>query len=69
MWRSTRGSNVRRKLKRCMDLFRVDGGSCSYDNESSQDKEVPLMYMHYVKNWEPNPLPEINIYFTIDGIT
>ena len=52
-----------------MDLFLFEGGSCSYDNESSQETEFPSMYMHYLKNWEPNPLPKINIDFTFDGRT
>ena len=52
-----------------MDFFLDEGVSCSYDNESVKDKEVPLMYNNYLKNWEPNPLPKINIDFTFDGRT
>jgi hypothetical protein len=69
MLRTTRGGNVRRKFKKCMDLFLVEGGMCSYDNEIDGDKEVPLRYKHYVKNWEPNPLPKLDINFCIDGRT
>jgi hypothetical protein len=32
--RSTRGEKVRIKFHRCMELFLVEGGSCSYDDES-----------------------------------
>lgn len=66
---STKGSNVRRKFKKHMDFFLSEGGSCSYDNDTITDKEVPLTYRHYRKNWEPNPLPEVNISFCIDGRT
>jgi hypothetical protein len=39
----------------------------SYDNETNGDKEVPLRYRHYVKNWEPNPLPELDTDFLLMG--
>jgi RNase P subunit RPR2 len=32
--RSTRGEKVRRKFCRHMELFLVEGDSCSYENES-----------------------------------
>ena len=48
-----------------MDVFLVEGGSCSYDNGFAKDKEVPLMYRNYFNDLEPNPLPEINIEFII----
>jgi len=36
--RITRGGNVKRKIKKCMDLFLVEGGMCSYENETNIDK-------------------------------
>jgi hypothetical protein len=38
--RSTRGEKVRRKFHRCMEFFIVEGGSCSYDDESIGSFEV-----------------------------
>jgi hypothetical protein len=40
----TRGEKVRRKFRRRMEFFLVEGGSCSYDDESIGDIEVPLRY-------------------------
>ena len=50
-----------------MDLFLIEQGSFSYDNENIGDKEVPLSYIHYLNNWEHDPLPEINIDLCING--
>ena len=47
--KSTRGEKVRRKFGRCMKLFIAKGGSCSYDDESIGDIEVPLRYKHLLK--------------------
>ena len=49
--RPNKGGNVRRKFKKHVDLFFVEGGMCSYDNETNGDNEVPLRYMHYVMKW------------------
>ena len=38
-------------------------GSCSYDDETIGDIEVPLRYKHLVKKWVPMNLPQLNIYF------
>jgi len=45
----SRREKVRRKFCRCMELFLAEGGSCSYDDESIGDIEVPLKYKHLVK--------------------
>ena len=47
--KSTRGEKVRRKFGRRMKLFLAEGGSCSYDDESIGDIEVPLRYKHLLK--------------------
>jgi hypothetical protein len=44
-----RGEKVRRKLCKCMEFFLVEGGSCSGDDESIGDIEVPLRYKYLVK--------------------
>jgi hypothetical protein len=48
-----------------MKVFLVEGGACSYDNESTCDVEVPLRYKHLVRQWVPNELPllEAKFYF------
>ena len=45
----TRGEKVRIKFCRCMKFFLAKGGSCSYDDESIGDIDVPLRYKHVVK--------------------
>jgi hypothetical protein len=55
----TRGEKVRRKFCRRMEFFLAEGGSCSYDDESIGDIEVPLRYKHLVKQWVPKELPPI----------
>jgi hypothetical protein len=57
--RSSRGEKVKRKLHRHMELFLVEGGSCSYDDESIGDVEVPLRCKHIVRRWVPNQIPRI----------
>ena len=47
--KSTRGEKVRIKFGRCMKLFLVEGGSCSYDDERIGDIKVPLKYKHLLK--------------------
>ena len=59
--KSTRGEKVRRKFGRHMKLFLAEGGSCSYDDESIGDIEVPLRYKHLLKQWVPKKLPELEI--------
>jgi hypothetical protein len=64
--RETRGENIRRKFHRRMEFFLAEGGSCSYDDESIDDIEVPLRYKHLVKRWVPKDLPQVNIDFFLD---
>lgn len=45
----TRGEKVKIKFFRRMKFFLVEGGSCSYDDESIGDIDVPLRYKHLVK--------------------
>jgi hypothetical protein len=49
-----------------MEFFLAKGGSCSYDDESIDDIEVPLRYNHLVKRWVPKDLPQINIDFCVN---
>jgi hypothetical protein len=63
--RSTRGEKVRRKFCRRVELFLV-GGSCSYDDESISDVEVPLRYKHLVRRWVPNELPQLDADFCVN---
>ena len=42
-----------------MEFFLAGGGSCSYDDETRGDIEVPLRYKHLVKQWVPKDLPEL----------
>ena len=67
MSRSTRGEMVRRKFCRHMELFLSEGGSCDYDNESICDIDLPLRYIHLVKRWITKDLPQVDIYFFLNG--
>jgi hypothetical protein len=49
-----------------MELFLVEGGSCSYDDESIGDIKVPLRYKHLVRQWVPNELPQLDIDFCVN---
>jgi hypothetical protein len=65
----TRGEKVRIKFCRCMKLFLAEGGSCSYDDESIGDIDVPLRYKHLVKQWVPKELPPIDVDFVVNNRT
>jgi hypothetical protein len=65
----TRGEKVRRKFCRRMEFFLAEGGSCSYDDESIGDIEVPLRYKHLVKQWVPKELPPIDVDFIVNNRT
>ena len=43
-----------------MNFFLKGGGSCSYDDETVGDIDVPLRYKHLVKQWVPRDLPQVN---------
>jgi hypothetical protein len=65
----TRGEKVRRKFRRRMEFFLAEGGSCSYDDESIGDIEVPLRYKHLVKQWVPKELPPLDTDFIVNNRT
>jgi hypothetical protein len=50
-----------------MEFFLVEGGSCSYDDESIGDIEVPLRYKHLVKQWVPKEMPPLDIDFNVNN--
>ena len=51
--RSTRGEKVRRKFRRCMELFLSEGGSCDYDNERIGDIEFSFIKIELTGIYEP----------------
>jgi hypothetical protein len=63
----TKGEKVRIKFCRRMKFFLVEGGSCSYDDESIGDIDVPLRYNHLVKQWVPKELPPIDVDFVVNN--
>jgi hypothetical protein len=65
----TRGEKVRIKFCRHMKFFLVEGGSCSYDDESIRDIDVPLRYKHLVKQCVPKELPPIDVDFVVNNRT
>ena len=64
--RSTRCQKIRRKFEKHMNFFLQGGGSCSYDDETVGDINVPLRYQHLVKQWVPSDLPQVNIDFCVN---
>jgi hypothetical protein len=65
----TKGEKVRIKFCRHMNFFLSEGGSCSYDDENIGDIDVPLKYMHLVKQWVPKELPPIDVDFVVNNRT
>ena len=65
----TKGEKVKIKFCRCMKFFLVEGGSCSYDDESIGDIDVPLRYKHLMKQWLPKKLPPIDVDFVVNNRT
>jgi hypothetical protein len=63
----TRGEKVRIKFCRCVKFFLAKGGSCSYNDESIGDIDVPLSYKHLVKQWVPKELPPIDVDFVVNN--
>ena len=49
-----------------MEFFLAEEGSCSYDNETISEIEVPLRYKHLVKQWVPRVLPQLNTDFCVN---
>ena len=65
----TRGEKVRIKFCRRVKFFLAERGSCSYDDESIGDIEVPLRYKNLVNQWVPNELPPIDVDFVVNNRT
>jgi hypothetical protein len=65
----TRGEKVRIKFCKRMKFFLVEGASCSYDDESIGDIDVPLRYKHLVKQWVPKELHPIDVHFIVNNRT
>ena len=63
---STRCQKIRRKFHKCMEFFLAERGSCSYDDETIGDIEVPLRYKHLVKQWVTRDLPQLNTCFYVN---
>ena len=49
-----------------IEFFLIEGGSCSYDDETIGDIKVPLRYKHLVKQWEPKDIPQLNTDFFVN---
>ena len=64
--RSTRCQKIKRKFNKRMNVFLQGRGSCSYDDETVGDIDVPLRYKHLVKQWVPRDLPQVNIDFCVN---
>ena len=64
--RSTRCHKIIRKNNKRMKFFLRGGGSCSYDDETVGDIEVPLRYKHLVKQWVPRDVPQVNTNFCVN---
>ena len=63
---SSRCHNIRIKFNKRMEFFLAGWGSCSYDDETIGDIEVPLRYIHIVKQWVPRDIPQLNKYFCVN---
>ena len=48
------------------NFFLKEGGSCSYDDETVGDIDVPLRYQHLVKQWVPSNIPKVNTNFCVN---
>ena len=49
-----------------MNFFLQGGGSCSYDDETVGDIDMPLRYKHLVKQWVPKDLRQVNTDFCVN---
>ena len=49
-----------------MEFFLRAGGSCSYDDETIGDIDVPFRYKHILKQWVPRDIPQLNTYFCVN---
>ena len=64
--RSTRCQKIKRKFDKRMNFFLQGGGSCSYDDETMGDINVPLRYQHLVKQRVPSDRPKVNSNFCVN---
>ena len=65
--RSTRCQKIRRKFNKRMNFFLKGEGSCSYDDETMGDIDMPLRYQHLVKQWVPSDLTKVNTDFCVNA--
>ena len=49
-----------------MEFFLRGGGSCSYDDDTIGDIEVPLRYKHLVKKWIPRDISQFKTDFCVN---
>ena len=63
---STRCHKIKIKCNKCMKIFLKGGGSCSYDDETVGDIEVPFSYKKLVKQWVPRDIPQVNTDFCMN---
>ena len=56
-------SEDQKKINKHMYFFLRGGGSCSYDDETIGDIEVPLRYKNLVKQWVPRDITQLNTNF------
>ena len=67
--RSTRGQNIKNKFNKQMKFFLAQGGSCSYDDKSEGNSDVPFRCKYLQKQWVPDELLPINTNFCVgEGI-
>ena len=59
-------SEDQKKIDKRMNFFLQGGGSCSYDDETMGDIDVPLKYQNLVKQWVPSDLPKVNTDFCVN---
>ena len=64
--RSTRCQKIRRKFNKHMEFFLKREGSCSYDDETMGDIDVPLRYQYLVKQWVASDLPKVTTDFCVN---
>ena len=49
-----------------MEFVLAGGGSCSYDDETVGDIDMPLRYKQLVKQWVHRDLPQVNTNFCVN---
>ena len=59
-------SEDQKKIQQTHEFFSPKRGSCSYDDETVGDIDVPLRYQHLVKQWVPSDLPQVNTDFCVN---